>query len=145
MPTISELSPAAVTGTFAADVSRLMTELAGAERLITQVELTTVAERNHTIVAVVDGAIIGLVCLVPMMLPQGVRLWIESVIVDPAYRAQGVGRRLMEAALERARSYGDVPISLTSNPTREVAHGLFERVGFSRANTSVFRRTAGAN
>lgn len=143
MPMISELTPAAVTDAFAADVSRLMTELAGAERVIIRAELQTVAEQNHTMVAIVDGAIVGLVCLVPMRLPQGVRLWIESVIVDPAHRTQGLGRRLMEAALERARSYGDVPVSLTSNPTREVAHGLFERVGFSRADTSVFRRAAG--
>jgi len=82
------------------------------------------------------------VCLVPMRLPQGVRLWIESVILDPDHRGGGYGRALMEAALVKARSYGDVPVSLTSNPTRSVAHRLFERLGFVRAETSVFRRSA---
>lgn len=45
----------------------------------------------------------------------------------------------MEAALEKGKAYGDAPISLTSNPTREIAHKLFVRLGFRRANTSVFR------
>lgn len=48
----------------------------------------------------------------------------------------------MSAALVKARTYGDVPVSLTSNPTRPDAHRLFARLGFERADTSVFRRPA---
>lgn len=140
MPQISELTSDDVTVEAARDVSRLMTLLAGAGRAISQAELRRVVEMNHVFAALEGGAIVGLVCLVPMRLPQGVRLWIESVIVDPDHRGGGHGRALMEAALSKARSYGDVPISLTSNPTRNIAHRLFEGLGFERAETSVFRR-----
>lgn len=142
MPTISELKPHDVTVDVASQVARLMTELAGAARTMTEEDLRAVVAGNHLFAATDSGEVVGLVCLVPMRLPQGVRLWIESVIVDPRRRGAGLGRALMEAALAKARSYGDVPVSLTSNPTRDVAHRLFEQLGFSRAETSVFRRPA---
>lgn len=142
MTTISELKPHDVTVEVASQIARLMTELAGAARSISEEELRAVVASNHLFVAIDRGEVVGLVCLVPMRLPQGVRLWIESVIVDPSCRGAGLGRALMEAALAKASSYGEVPVSLTSNPTRAVAHRLFEQLGFSRAETSVFRRSA---
>jgi GNAT superfamily N-acetyltransferase len=119
-----------------------MTLLAGAPRTITAEELRIVAEANHLFVMREQGRIVGLLCLVPMHLPQGVRLWLESFIVDPGRRRVGHGRALMAAALTRAATYGSVPVSLTSNPTRTLAHQLFEQLGFVRAETSVFRRIA---
>jgi len=139
MPTIAELTSEDATANAAGEVSRLMTLLAGATRTITVADLRSVIETNHLFAAKEDGVVVGLVCLVPMRLPQGVRLWIESVILDPRYRGAGIGRLLLEAALARAKLYGDVPVSLTSNPTRTIAHNLFERLGFRRAETSVFR------
>lgn len=140
MPTISVMRPEDVTAAAATDVSELMSKLAGAPRAIGEDDLLAVARRNHLLAATIDARVVGVVCLVPMHLPQGVRLWIESVIVDPEHRGRGIGRKLMEAALEIGETYGDVPVSLTSNPTRSVAHRLFEQLGFSRADTSVFRR-----
>ncbi|MBA4011411.1 MAG: GNAT family N-acetyltransferase [Phenylobacterium sp.] len=139
MLVVSELVPADATPEAAAQVSRLMTLLAGESRSITPSDLRTVVETNHLFAAQDRGVIVGLACLVPMRLPQGFRLWIESVILDPDYRGAGTGRALMEAALSKAKTYGDAPVSLTSNPTRTIAHQLFERLGFRRAETSVFR------
>jgi GNAT superfamily N-acetyltransferase len=136
---VSELGPSDATAEAATEVSRLMTLLAGEPRAITSADLRAVVETNHLFAAKDEGVIVGLVCLVPMRLPQGVRLWLESVILAPKYRGEGNGRKLLEAALARAKAYGDVPISLTSNPSRAIAHQLFERLGFRRAKTSVFR------
>ncbi|MCX7587801.1 GNAT family N-acetyltransferase [Phenylobacterium sp. 58.2.17] len=139
MLVVCELTSADATPEAAKQVSDLMTLLAGACRSIAPADLRTVIETNHLFAAQDEGAIVGLVCLVPMHLPQGTRLWIESVILDPAYRGAGAGRTLMEAALSKAKEYGDAPVSLTSNPTRVIAHQLFEQLGFRRADTSVFR------
>lgn len=139
MLVVSELTSVEATSRAAEQVSRLMTLLAGARRSIAPAELRTVVEANHVFAAKDNDEIVGLVCLVPMRLPQGTRLWIESVILDPSYRGSGTGRALMEAALSKAKEYGDAPVSLTSNPTRTIAHHLFERLGFRRAETSVFR------
>jgi len=140
---ICELSPSEAGEEAAQQVSQLMTELAGADRSITSAALSAVAVANHLFVARQHDVIVGLICLVPMHLPQGVRLWVESVIVAPTHRQAGVGKALMESVMRKAASYGHVTVSLTSNPTRPAAHRLFESFGFSRADTSVFRRSAG--
>ena len=55
---------------------------------------------------------------------------IPEILVDPAYRRQGIGRRLMELALERAPrgkvAFGAQPQSVE----------FFERVGCRRALTA---------
>ena len=95
MPTVAELTPEEATATAAGEVSRLMTLLAGASRTIDVADLRRVIDANHLFAAKADGEIVGLVCLVPMHLPQGVRLWVESVILDPKYRGTGLGRLLL--------------------------------------------------
>lgn len=142
MPVVSELAIDDASPAAALAVSRLMTILADAPRHISDEELQASASANHLFVATEASLIVGLVCLVPMRLPQGMRLWIESVIVDPAYRQVGVGSALLAAAMAKAATYGEVPVSLTSNPTRTSAHRLFEQFGFARVETSVFRRNA---
>lgn len=141
---VRELQEADVRPAYATHVSDLMTELAREKRVLAEDDLRAVTRLNHLFVALDGDRIVGLVCLVPMRLPQGVRLWIESVIVDPRRRRHRVGRRLMEAAMAKAETYGDVPVSLTSNPTRSEAHRLFDQMGFQRAQTAVFRRSAGS-
>ena len=137
---VRELRASEVTASHASAIAALMTELAGEPRLLSERDLREVARSNHVFVAIAGDHVLGVVCLVPMRLPQGVRLWIESVIVAPDHRGAGLGQRLMEAALLKARDYGDLPISLTSNPARGAAHQLFQKLGFTRADTSVFRR-----
>jgi ribosomal protein S18 acetylase RimI-like enzyme len=58
---------------------------------------------------------------------------IPEILVDPAYQRQGIGRRLMELAWERA------PTSLFFGvqPGNE---GFFEKLGFERSLTSYARR-----
>ena len=63
----------------------------------------------------------------------------EDVVVDAAARGAGVGERLVREALTLARREGAVKVLLTSNAARQAAHRLYERVGFVRYDTDVFR------
>jgi ribosomal protein S18 acetylase RimI-like enzyme len=70
-----------------------------------------------------------------------VRAIIEDVVVDGAGRGQGVGEMLTRAALELAAKLGARTVDLTSRPTREAANRLYERMGFQRRETNVWRYT----
>ena len=70
-----------------------------------------------------------------------VRAWIEDVVVDGAYRRQGIGNALVRAAIERAREAGARRVDLTSRPTREAANRLYRRLGFAQRETNVYRYT----
>jgi ribosomal protein S18 acetylase RimI-like enzyme len=89
-----------------------------------------------------DGdAIVGTLTLALFPIPSGVRAWIEDVVVDERARGGGVGELLTRAALELARRRGARTVDLTSRAGREAANRLYERVGFERRETNVFRYT----
>ncbi len=85
--------------------------------------------------------VIGTLTLVLFRIPTGTRAWIEDVVVDERARGSGVGRSLNEAAIERALAAGAVTVDLTSRPSREDANRLYQRMGFSKRETNVYRFT----
>ncbi|MYI56997.1 MAG: GNAT family N-acetyltransferase [Acidimicrobiia bacterium] len=97
------------------------------------------AEATVLLLARLDGAIVGMLVLALFRLPTGMRAWIEDVVVEDAVRGAGVGEALTREALERATSAGAVTVDLTSRPSREAAIRLYERMGFERRETGVYR------
>jgi ribosomal protein S18 acetylase RimI-like enzyme len=93
--------------------------------------------------ALVDGRIVGALTLALYRIPTGRKAWIEDVVVDQSARGQGIGAALSEAAVAEARRRGAKDVSLTSRPEREAANRLYERLGFERRNTNVYRLKLG--
>ena len=86
-----------------------------------------------------EGHIVGLVTLVALPQLTGIRCHIEDVVVDEAYRGHGIAKALLSAAIGRAKSLGARTIDLTSRPSRENAHRLYEALGFEIRDTDVMR------
>ena len=61
---------------------------------------------------------------------------IEDVAVAPAWQGSGVGRALVQAAMQRARAAGCYKLALSSNARRAGAHAFYERLGFARHGVS---------
>jgi putative acetyltransferase len=55
---------------------------------------------------------------------------LSKMAVAPEERGRGIGRRLMDAAIERARELGATSLFLGSNHRLEAAVGLYESTGF---------------
>lgn len=64
---------------------------------------------------------------------------IEDVVVDEAYRGQGLGKLLTNRAIEKARELGMKHIDLTSKPDRTAANNLYQSLGFELRNTNPYR------
>ena len=105
-----------------------------AERLRAVVESLSAA----LFAAEADGTVVGVLTLVWYDVPSGRKAWIEDVVVDAAARGMGAGEALVRAAQRHAAAVGAGKVMLTSNPARKAAHGLYEKVGFKKAETSVF-------
>lgn len=71
--------------------------------------------------------------------PTGGKAWIEDVVVDPAFRGQGIGKALVEHAICFAASAGADVLMLTSNPSRIAANKLYQALHFERKETNVYR------
>lgn len=65
--------------------------------------------------------------------------------MDAAARGAGVGAALVRAALAEAEALGARTVDLTSGPSRQAAIRLYERLGFRRRDTSVFRFSGGGS
>ena len=59
---------------------------------------------------------------------------VENVVVDEALRGEGLGRRLMDHAVARAREAGCYKVALTSNSKRAPAHTFYEAIGFEETH-----------
>jgi ribosomal protein S18 acetylase RimI-like enzyme len=57
--------------------------------------------------------------------------WLEDLFVEEHARGAGLGRALVEAALDAARARGAARIELDTNETNTAAIALYERLGFS--------------
>jgi GNAT superfamily N-acetyltransferase len=88
---------------------------------------------QELLVAEEAGEVIGsLVLAIVPNLSHGARPWavIENVIVDERYRRRGVGRLLMEYAVNRAKEADCCRVGLMSNVIREESHQFYRDMGF---------------
>lgn len=122
-------------------LARLIPQLKiSSPRLTRDVLTALVSSDASTLLAARDdsGQIVGALTLVVYRAPTGVRARIEDVIVDEAARGRGVAVELVRRALEIARQKGADGVALTSNPRRESANRLYQKVGFKKWETNVY-------
>ena len=85
-----------------------------------------------------EAPITGMLTLVVYRVPTGIRARVEDVVVDEAMRGKGIGEALVRHALLMARDAGADGIALTSNPKREAANRLYQRLGFKHWETNLY-------
>ena len=84
-----------------------------------------------------DGAVIGCLQLtfIPGLSRQGAwRGQIESVRIASDLRGQGLGRRMFEWAIARAKEKGCRLVQLTTDKSRAESHRFYESLGFTASH-----------
>ena len=99
----------------------------------------TTADGTFFFVAEENGVILGTLTLVTYRIPTGKKAWIEDVVVEKNARGKGIGKLLLEHAMQFAAEQGMPKIDLTSNPTRVAANELYKKIGFQLRDTNVYR------
>ena len=87
-----------------------------------------------------EGKIVGMATLVVATVLTGTTAHVEDVVVDAEYRGRGIGERLMKELMSRARAEGAEAMVLTSDPSREAANRLYQRLGFALGGTNYYWR-----
>jgi ribosomal protein S18 acetylase RimI-like enzyme len=83
-----------------------------------------------------DGQVVGNVT-VNEPKPRSRRWHISNVAVKPAYRDRGIGRRLVEAALELARAHAGEWAILQVRHNNQAALRIYQRLGFEQLFATV--------
>ncbi len=97
------------------------------------------SKNSEIIIAAEDEKILGSLTLVFVKTPTGKKVWIEDVVVDSTARGKGIGERLVKFAVARASQSGADKIDLTSIPQRVAANKLYQKLGFVKRDTNVYR------
>lgn len=120
------------------DVSRILEEAFG----VTKANVNP--DNNYKeYVAVVNDVVAGYLVLTRVLdLVKGRPYYlVDYVCVAKSYRNLGLGQLLMERVLEVARKDKALYIELTSRKDRVAAHHLYEKVGFEKRDSYIYRRT----
>lgn len=72
-------------------------------------------------------------------IPTGLIAEAEDLVVDEPYRMWGLGRILMEKAIEIAKKHKAKHISHRTNPKRVDANKLYQAMGFRQMETNFYR------
>jgi GNAT superfamily N-acetyltransferase len=91
------------------------------------------AERGGLIAAEVEGGpVIGFAALTP----EAETLHLAEIDVDPAFQRRGAARRMLEAAVERARALGLAGVTLTTWSDVIWNAPSYARMGFERLDAA---------
>ncbi len=119
-----------LTSAISTDEEQTRTTAADVERVFDEIRNTPghellVAEEN-------DSVIGSMVLLIVPNLSHGALPWaiIENMIVDNHYHRRGIGKLLIQYAIDRARKAGCYKMQLLSNKKRPEAHRFYEAFGF---------------
>ena len=111
-------------------INMLTRQLSGRARTLDMRALSEVIEHGHLLIVRLDGRIVGIATLVPVIIPVGKSGRIEDVVVDEEFRGQGIGRALIMQLILKARVLDMDHVDLTSNPKRIAANKLYPTLGF---------------
>jgi GNAT superfamily N-acetyltransferase len=89
---------------------------------------------DRVLVADLDGGAVGVAHLqvAPAIERDRPAAKIGALVVDAAYRGQGVGRALVQALEDEARARGCEVLFVTTAEHRDDAHAFYERVGLEQ-------------
>jgi ribosomal protein S18 acetylase RimI-like enzyme len=123
----------AIVALLADDVIGAGRESASSDAYLTAFRDVSADPRNHLVVADIDGEVAGTLQLtyIPGISRIGTeRAQIEGVRVAAAHRSRGLGRSMINWAVDQAKARGCGLVQLTSDKRRSDAIRFYESLGF---------------
>ena len=89
---------------------------------------------GRILAARLDGELVGVAVISFLWTLEhgGPAAWLDEVYVEPARRGHGIGKQLIEAAMQVARDNGCIALDLEVDAGHEAAERLYERMQFRR-------------
>ena len=136
---IAIATPADLTDELVTAIAHLMPQLNPTVAPPTREQLAEIVATGDLFLVRDAGSLVAMGTLATYRTPVGVHGWIEDVVVDSGARGRGIGEALTRAMLARAREKQVRTLALTSNARREAANRLYQRLGFTRWDTNLYK------
>jgi ribosomal protein S18 acetylase RimI-like enzyme len=124
-------------------IRNLTQQIGNNYQLLTDEELKELLSSRNTKIIIAKDAdkIIGMITVTLIRIPYRKKAFLDDVVVDKAYRGHGLGTKLFEKALDIAREEKVAYAEFTSAPHRTAANSLYQKLGFEKKDTNVYRVT----
>lgn len=86
-----------------------------------------------------ENAYVGTITLMMLQTTAHQVAHIDEIVVDEGQEGKGIGKRLMQAAIDVGHKNGITRFDLTSRPDKVAANALYEKIGFKKRETNVWR------
>ena len=122
-------------------IGRLLDQLPSHPVNFSNRALRAIIESDSSLLMVMfaDAKPVGMITLGHYLAPTGRKIWIEDVVVDSSMRGRGLGKKLIDYAIEQARTLAPATLLLTSRPSRIDANALYRTSGFKQRETNVYK------
>ena len=133
------------SSTDAEAIRQLVTKLGSTFQPLTDSDLKSMisSPTTHLLIARerMKNQIIGMGTLAIYRIPYLKKAYLDDFIIDDNYQGQGIGSKLMKTVIEKAKKEGVAYMEFTSNPTRVGANKFYQKMGFEKRETNVYRLT----
>ena len=131
------------TGEDLRGINLLIPQIAQKPHLLSMKELRRVTDQESCRLIIArdtkESRIVGMSAVTLIYIPTGLIAAIEDVVVDEKYRGMGIGRKLTQKMINVAKQKRAKTISLTTNPAREAANAMYQKMGFLKKETNYYR------
>lgn len=125
------------------DINSLIPQIAQKPHLLSIKELRQVTGQESCRLIIArdtrESRIVGMSVVTLIYIPTGLIAAIEDVVVDDKHRGMGIGRKLTQKMIDVAKQKRAKTVSLTTNPAREAANAMYQKMGFFKKETNYYR------
>ena len=141
------INPTTYDGAHHQTITHLLSQLSSRAITFTEDDYRQQLASPHSpLFLLLDGnAVIGMLTVGIYLSPTGSKAWIEDVVVDKAYRGQGLGKMLVAHAIDYCKMQHIATLMLTSKPQRIAANALYQSLHFERKETNVYKMEMGTD
>lgn len=86
-----------------------------------------------------ESAYVGTITLMMLQTTAHQVAHIDEIVVEEGQEGKGIGKKLMQAAIDVGHKNGITRFDLTSRPDKVAANALYEKIGFKKRETNVWR------
>jgi N-acetylglutamate synthase-like GNAT family acetyltransferase len=120
-------------------INKLLLQLSATANPVDWKRISDVMQKGYVFTARDEGKLIGMSLLIPLTKFMAFFGNVEDVVVSEDYRGQGIGKKLMENLIAKAKELGMQHLFLTSNKNREAARAIYAAYGFEEYDTTAYK------
>ena len=125
------------------DVRDLAAKLGSSFKSLSDEDMQEMLKSPNTFILVArlagSNKIVGMITASVYRIPYLKKAYLDDFVVDETYRGQGIGSQLFRRAVELAKEKRAAYVDFTSSPKRIESNKLYEKLGFKKRETNVYR------